>query len=118
MARVDIHNLEEWLRMARQSTFRAYPLSQQLKVSPRQLRRYTRELFQKSPQEWLDEQRLILAATRLKEERSVKTVAFQLGFKRLSHFSRSFKLHYGVSPTEFLARSDKRLMGSKFPFNL
>jgi hypothetical protein len=35
----------------------------------------------------------------------VKTVAFRLGFKQVSHFSREFKLQYGVSPTDFLVWS-------------
>jgi AraC-like DNA-binding protein len=42
----------------------------------------------------------------LKKNRSVKTVCFQLGFKRVSHFSREFKSHYGIPPTEFLRWSD------------
>jgi AraC-like DNA-binding protein len=53
----------------------------------------------------LNEQRLVQAAKLLKRFRSVKTVAFRLGFKQVSHFSREFKLQYGISPTDFLVWS-------------
>ena len=106
MARVDVHNYKQWLTVAWQSSYDASLLSQNLKTSPRQLIRYTQELFGRSPQEWLDEHRLMLAGGMLRKHRSVKTVAFQLGFKQASHFSREFKLHYGLSPKEFIIWSD------------
>ena len=96
----------DWLEMAEKSAYQATVLAKELRVSQRQLRRYTRASFGRSPQNWLNEQRLVQAAEMLKRLRMAKTVAFQLGFKQPSHFSREFKLHYGVSPTRFLAWSD------------
>lgn len=96
----------DWLEMAQKSAYQAAMLAKELRVSQRQLRRYTHASFGRSPQNWLNEQRLIQAAEMLKNMRTAKAVAFQLGFKQLSHFSREFKLHYGVSPTSFLAWSD------------
>jgi AraC-like DNA-binding protein len=50
----------------------------------------------------------------LKRFQSVKTVAFRLGFKQVSHFSREFKLQYGVSPTDFLVwNSGQKNLGSQ-----
>ena len=96
----------EWSKMAKKSAYQAAVLAKDLHVSQRQLRRYTHTIFGCSPQKWLNEQRLVHAAEMLKRTRTAKAVAFQLGFKQLSHFSREFKLHYGVSPTRFLVWSD------------
>ena len=98
-------SFERWLAVAEESAYRAPILSEKLKVSPRQLRRYTRTRFGRSPQVWLNEQRLRRAGPMLEELRSVKQVAFQLGFKQVSHFSREFKRQYGLAPTAFLEQS-------------
>lgn len=110
MARAHLQNREDWQRLARQSGYNASQLSKALQVCPRQLHRYTRRLFGRSPQEWLDEERLNLATEMLKQSRSVKWVAFQLGFKQVSHFSREFKLRHRLSPTAFLELIDGILL--------
>ena len=101
-----MYDLEQWLALADESAYCAGRLSKKLNVSRRQLQRYTQTIFGRSPQAWLDEQRLVIAARMLKKLRSVKSVALHLNFKQVSHFSRKFKLHYGMAPTTFLARSD------------
>jgi AraC-like DNA-binding protein len=88
--------------MAQQSAYSASLLSRTIKISGRQLQRYTQEIFKQSPQAWLNGERLALAATLLLKERSAKIVAFQLGFKQASHFSREFKHYHGISPKVFL----------------
>jgi AraC-like DNA-binding protein len=101
MARKDMHALEEWPIMARQARYKVGLLAKSLKICPRQLQRYTQELFGSSPQYWLNEQRLTDAAAMLKEDQLVKTVSLELGFKCTSHFSREFKFRYGISPSKF-----------------
>jgi AraC-like DNA-binding protein len=108
VARIDIHNLDEWHRMAKQSGYRVNHLTQELKISRRQLQRYTRQAFGQSPQRWLDDQRLKYAAELLQQSGSVKAVSFELGFKQVSHFSREFKLFHGLPPTAFVNRSGKQ----------
>lgn len=103
-----IQNIGQLLVMARQSGYNARALSKALRISPRQLRRYAHDYFGCSPQAWLDQQRLHLAGDLLKEHRCIKTVAFQLGFKRVSHFSREFKSHYGVCPTGYIVWHDRQ----------
>jgi AraC-like DNA-binding protein len=103
MARKDSYRIEDWQRMAAETAYQAARLSKKVRLSRRQLERHTQKLFGRSPQAWLDEQRLIKAATVLKERRSVRASAYALGFKQRSHFSRQFKKHYGVWPTEYLA---------------
>jgi AraC-like DNA-binding protein len=101
MARKDIHAIKEWPAMARQAAYRAELLANRLKICPRQLQRYTQEIFGYSPQRWLNEQRLSEAAVMLRKDHLIKTVALDLGFKCVSHFSREFKLRYGVPPSQF-----------------
>jgi AraC-like DNA-binding protein len=101
MARKDIQTLEEWLQMARQTKYQASPFAKLLKICPRQLQRYTQNLFDSSPQRWLNERRLADAVVLLKKDKLVKKVALELGFKCTSHFSREFKLYYGISPSKF-----------------
>jgi len=108
MGRVDYHNLGKWHQMARQAGYKRDRLSALLEICPRQLQRVTLRVFGRSPQEWLDEQRLAAAAGLLRKHRSVKYVAFQLSFKQVSHFSREFKRHYGITPTAFLQWDDRQ----------
>jgi AraC-like DNA-binding protein len=108
MGRVDYHNLGQWHEMARRAGYKRDRLSALLEICPRQLQRVTLRIFGQSPQEWLDEQRLAAAAGLLRKHRSVKYVSFQLNFKQVSHFSRAFKHHYGVSPAAFLIWDDRQ----------
>ena|ERR1035438_1626175 len=102
MARLDLQNFDRWQQAAHVSGWRVARLAKELDVSRRQLQRYTQVMFCLSPQKWLNEQRLILAGERLKELRSAKQVAYEFGYKQLSHFSRQFKDFHGVPPTAFL----------------
>jgi transcriptional regulator GlxA family with amidase domain len=107
MARVDTHNDVDWVGMAGKAGFRAARLAQMLNLSRRQLQRHTREFLGRSAQAWLDEQRMIAAPGVLRKLGLVKAAATELGFKQCSHFSRLFKLHYGLWPVEFLANPDR-----------
>ena len=109
MERVNIRDQRQWIDWARRARYRSSPLASLLGVSARQLHRYMRALFGRSPQAWLDEQRLAQAATLLPRLRSVKMVSYELGFKQVSHFSREFKRRYGIPPTEFVKRRDAEM---------
>lgn len=98
---VDEKRLRQW---ALNCGFQVAPLAKELGISQRHLQRYTRLLLGRSPQDWLNDQRLILAAQMLKENHLVKVVASELGFKHVSQFSREFKRFHKLSPTMFLAR--------------
>jgi AraC-like DNA-binding protein len=109
MARIDLYNIEQWNELAREAGYRCQPFSKLIDISQRQLRRYAQKAFGHSPQEWLNERRLLEAPELLKKFRSVKVVAFRLGFKQVSHFSRAFRQRYSLSPIQFLERSDHQL---------
>jgi len=104
MERVNLGDRDHWFQLARDAKYRSRTLACLLHVSPRQLHRYIRRLFGRSPQAWLDERRLALAGDLLRRCRCIKQVAYELGFKQVSHFSREFKRCYGVPPGQFLAR--------------
>ncbi len=56
--------------------------------------------------EYLRNKRLIYAAALLSEgEKSVTEVCFACGYSNLSHFLRSFKKKYGITPKEFFMRN-------------
>lgn len=57
-----------------------------------------------TPQEFLFQMRLTLAANLLKQHQSVTQACFAAGFTNTSHFSRSFKRFYGINPTQYKQR--------------
>jgi AraC-like DNA-binding protein len=103
MIQIDTYSVEQWQGMARDSSYRVANLAKMLKVSRGQLQRLTQRLFRRSPQCWLDQQRMIVAALYLKEGRPTKAAASDLGFKQRSHFCWQFKHHYGLAPKAYLA---------------
>jgi AraC-like DNA-binding protein len=73
--------------------------------------RYLYLLFQTencSPFRWILQRRLELAASLLADSRqlsrSITDIAFGVGFKDTSHFSRAFRYLHGVSPREYRER--------------
>ena len=70
--------------------------------------RYLHALFRAedtSPSRWILRQRLHMAARLLADparaDRSVTDIAYAVGFKDASHFTRAFKSRHGVSPREY-----------------
>lgn len=53
-----------------------------------------------TPAEYQHQRRMSRAYQRLQENISVTEVGYELGYQSLSHFSRRFHQHYGVSPRE------------------
>ena len=85
-----------------------------LKISLRQLERRFRSEFQCTPREWLNEIRMTHACFLLIELDSIKEVAFQLSFKQPSHFTREFKLYYGITPSLFRQMTDEQTVAANF----
>ena len=70
--------------------------------------RYLHAIFRAedtSPSRWILRQRIHRAARLLADPdrtgRSVTDIAYAVGFKDASHFTRAFKSHHGVSPREY-----------------
>ena len=67
---------------------------------------------------WLNALRLARAYELIRSGESVKSVAFELGFKQLSHFSRAFKQAHGVAPRLVAAQYQSllaRLLSTNLP---
>jgi AraC family transcriptional regulator, exoenzyme S synthesis regulatory protein ExsA len=77
-------------------------LEQYAELSNRSLSSFKRDfqkLFDTTPGKWLLEKRLQHARHLLIQRgKTVNETAFECGFENPSHFSRSFKLHFGTSP--------------------
>lgn len=72
------------------------------------LSRYINKLFEEegtSLSRYIWSQRLNRCAAYLKDprqcEKSISSIAFQTGFNDVSHFSRAFKMRFGMSPRDF-----------------
>jgi AraC-like DNA-binding protein len=109
MAWVHIDTVEQWRELARKSKYCAADMALELGISRRQLQRCIQVALGGNPHRWLMQERLAAAGESLKKLRSVKRVAFEYRFKQVSHFSREFKLCYGLSPAAFLLRSRQGL---------
>jgi len=94
----------DWAELAKKTGFSSRELARACEISPRQLRRYFSIMFSKSPQDWLDEMRLNLVASRLQTVLAVKAIAHELHFKTVSHLSHRFKDLHGCCPSEFRRR--------------
>lgn len=99
MSRLDA--VMNWVELARLAHYQVKELARRCHVSPNQLRKYFRQAFGKSPQEWMDELRLCLAEERLCSDRPPKEIAAELHFFDEAHLCREFKVRRGCN-LEFL----------------
>ncbi|MEN7547412.1 two-component regulator propeller domain-containing protein [Rapidithrix thailandica] len=80
-------------------------MGKELGTSRTQLYRKIKEQTGKTVSEFIKEIKLKHACQLLENtELSISEVAFQSGFKSLSHFSRTFQNSYGVSPSEYASQ--------------
>jgi AraC-like DNA-binding protein len=77
-------------------------LARTLDISQRHLHRLFAAALACSPGSWLKEQRLHRARHLLASARSVKEVAYVLGFRHVSQFSRDFRKRFGMTPSDLI----------------
>jgi AraC-like DNA-binding protein len=90
---------EIWKKLAFSAQFKANALADLCGVSLRTLQRYFSRHDVGTVSDWLQSIRLDEAYKRLKAGVRVKEVAYDLGYKQLSQFSRDFKNRYGIPPS-------------------
>ena len=96
-----LHQVQNWPELARKSNWRAASLAKNCRVSLRMLQRFFKENMGISPKKWLFEQRQKHAVKlSSKPDPRIKVTATDLGYKYPCHFSRDFKKHWGISPTQ------------------
>jgi AraC-like DNA-binding protein len=80
-------------------------MEQYAQLSNRSLSTFKRDfqkVYKTAPGKWLLEQRLNHAMRLLSDgHKTISEVTFESGFESISHFSRSFKQRFGVSPSAF-----------------
>jgi len=69
-------------------------------ISAVYLRKITKALYQKAPFQILTELRMKKACEMLLEKRPVTEIAALVGYSDIYQFSRAYKRHFGISPTE------------------
>jgi AraC-like DNA-binding protein len=82
-------------------------LKHHTKYSERSLQLIFKKYFNKSPFEYIEEQRLLKAyelIKQYKDSRKTTDIARKVGFRHLGRFSANFKKRFGIHPSE-LARS-------------
>jgi AraC-like DNA-binding protein len=62
--------------------------------------------YNESPGKWLLNKRLEYSSVLIRNNNmSISQIVFESGFEDISHFSRSFKTKFGISPTQFRQQS-------------
>lgn len=108
-----LRRVTDWEALAKDSYYSSQQLAALCDVSLRHLQRHFKNHYALQLGAWLSELRLAHAYQLLLEGRRVKEVAFSLGFKQLSHFSREFKRYHGITPSTLL---DSTWPKAKTPF--
>ncbi len=82
------------------------PLEQMAAASGRSLSTFRRDFmaeFGTTPSKWLLQKRLEAAYALIKDNHSSpSSFIYEIGFESFSHFSRTFKAQYGMSPSDLL----------------
>jgi len=91
------------------SNFDVELLCTQIGISRVHLYRKLKELTSQSPIDFIRNIRLKMAADLLVEKKHcISEVAYKVGFSNVSHFSRTFKTFYGMSPRKYIDKHKKQ----------
>lgn len=104
-----------WESLAEKANYQPLRLAKLCQVSLRTIQRHIRREYNITLAAWLNAARLDEARDRLASGERVKQVAFDLGYKQLSHFSRVFKERFGVSPRFLQGAGETRVRQAGVP---
>ena len=97
--------VQQWESLAVDAGYRPSDLAALCQISLRTLERHFQKNYGVTVSAWLRELRLEKARQGLRQGKSVKEVAYEQGYKQVSHFSREFKNHFGLSPSFLLGNN-------------
>ena len=100
--------IQKWEILAKQAGYRPCDLAELCQTSLRTLERHFHRNYGVTVSQWLRELRLSEAYQGLLQGKSVKEVAYDHGYKQMSHFSREFKNQFGMAPS-FLLQTQSRV---------
>ena len=89
------------------SAFGTRAVAKTLFISERNFQRKFKTITQRSFMEYLIEVKLEKACELLISGSKVADAAFDSGFNDPSYFSKRFKRHYGLSPTQFVTENEE-----------
>jgi transcriptional regulator GlxA family with amidase domain len=92
-------------QLAVTARYDAKELARLCHLSVRQLERNFRRELGRTPQDWLNEERIKTSQQLLLSGQPVKVVALELGFKQTSHFCRQFKSLHNLTPSQFAVQA-------------
>jgi AraC-like DNA-binding protein len=104
MSRLDA--IRDWEDRVKKAGYHASVLASQVPIGEHQLRRQIKRLTGLPTQHWIDRLRVRDACRLLLAGEPAKDIAFQLGFKQVSHFCVFFKREKGVSPSAWRSSPD------------
>lgn len=85
-----------------EADFHVHDLAAALQINRSTLYLKLKSLVDQTPQTFIRTLRLQYSARLLHEDNaSIGDIAAKVGFLEPTHFSRSFKLHFGLSPSEY-----------------
>lgn len=90
-----------WARQHCTDPISVEDLAQHAKLSVAQLERHVLALLQLTPSRWLLSLRLEFALGQLATDRTVAQIGLDSGFTDHSAFSRAFRRHVGISPSDY-----------------
>ena len=96
-----LFRIQDWEMLAREAQFQPNTMAALCPISLRQLRRFFKKQFDKTPSEWARQLRCRIALKLVSTGMSNKAIVAELGFADESHFCHDFKKIYGASPQSF-----------------
>ena len=99
-----LDKISDWDERLAGTRWQAKALAQACGIGEWELRHYVHCKFGWGLHEWIRSKRMQEAVLLLEKKVQIKNIWPELGYRQASHFSRDFKLFYGVSPRTYVKK--------------